>query len=589
MRISCVLTTHNRRALLERTVQALLRQDCSNDRFEIIVVVDGSTDGTAEWLKSLDRGCCEVRIHEQPHQGQVRAINTGIRAATGEVVLFLDDDLAFDRTLVRRHLEAHERAHNIVAFGPVFVAQDGRPGVASAFRRRAAERLFSTLEDGKPSASFSFLGCANTSVSRDFLVETGGLDESFPRGNDLELGWRARRSGISFVFLADAQVAETYIKSAADILRNDVPIEGRMAVRAAEMYPEMRSHSVLARIFSAGSVPRLIRKLAIDAAPLLDVPLCAAGAVVAALSPLSRAANSIAVRIFGRRMALSFFQHALEAAGSWEALEARFGVRLPVLLYHHVGSRDLRAWPRLTVSPADFERQLQFIKTLGFSPITCRKWIAWLARGETLPRNPVLLTFDDGYADLAQYAFPLLAKYGFPATVFLVTSRIGQASDWVAAEGWQPQLLLNAEQIRYWSANGIEFGSHGTSHRRIPEMSSQELDRDLAGSIDEIRSLIGAAPVAFAYPFGAVADRERRTVARHFAVALGMSAGLNTLTTDPHDMQRTLVEPGDSLLDFALRLRFGWSAWQGLRQRFQKRFVRKRATAEHRDEVHAIA
>ena len=92
IKLSVVIPTFNRQRVLERTLPSLLAQDFPPENYEIIVVVDGSTDGTAQMLREL-KPMCAFRVLDSPHRGPGAARNLGIRAAVGELVLFLDDDL----------------------------------------------------------------------------------------------------------------------------------------------------------------------------------------------------------------------------------------------------------------------------------------------------------------------------------------------------------------------------------------------------------------------------------------------------------------------------------------------------------------
>ena len=105
MEVSIIIATFNRRLLLERTLPSLLRQDFPADRYEVIVVVDGSTDGTLDFLRAVaHRG--NLRVIEQPNLGQAAAINAGLQKSLGKMLLFLDDDILCGSTLVAEHASA---------------------------------------------------------------------------------------------------------------------------------------------------------------------------------------------------------------------------------------------------------------------------------------------------------------------------------------------------------------------------------------------------------------------------------------------------------------------------------------------------
>jgi peptidoglycan/xylan/chitin deacetylase (PgdA/CDA1 family) len=100
---------------------------------------------------------------------------------------------------------------------------------------------------------------------------------------------------------------------------------------------------------------------------------------------------------------------------------------MPVLLYHQVTPARFQQGG-LNVAPGRFETHVRRLSRWGYTGITAATWAGHLDRGEPLPRKPVVITFDDGYAALADYAFPVLRRYGFAATIYIVTRRLGQAN-----------------------------------------------------------------------------------------------------------------------------------------------------------------
>ena len=117
-KLSVVIPTRNRRALLARTLPTVLAQDLPPKDYEVVVVSDGSTDGTVEFLQELSRTSpVTLRILDRPHQGIAAAENAGIDAARGLVVMILDDDTLCGSSLMRQHVAAHD-GHARVVFGP---------------------------------------------------------------------------------------------------------------------------------------------------------------------------------------------------------------------------------------------------------------------------------------------------------------------------------------------------------------------------------------------------------------------------------------------------------------------------------------
>lgn len=240
--------------------------------------------------------------------------------------------------------------------------------------------------------------------------------------------------------------------------------------------------------------------------------------------------------------------------------------RVPALLYHRVGPPLASAHPALTVSHRRFGSQLRLLARQRFTGISAAAWLAALTAGARLPPRPILLTFDDGYADLAEHAFPPLERLGWSATVFVSTSTVGGRSEWDAPVGADLP-ILSAEEIRAWAARGIEFGAHGSTHCDLAGVGPERLRREVVGGRDELTELIGRSVTAFAYPYGSYNDEVRALVASSFELAFGLDEGLNDASTDRTRLRRTMVQPGDTALDLLLRTRLGWSPLQRVRAR----------------------
>lgn len=252
-----------------------------------------------------------------------------------------------------------------------------------------------------------------------------------------------------------------------------------------------------------------------------------------------------------------------EVPGSPGGRNAR--VRLPVLMYHRVAPDAANESSEFTISPHQFERQLRWLARCGYVGIRPSDWLRCCRHTQRLPARPLLLTFDDAHAALAEYAFPMLGRYGFGAGVFVVTGCVGKTNAWDAEIGWGPYPLMTADQIRAWAAQGIEFGAHSRTHRELTTLSGTEVADEVAGSQEDLASILGASVVSFAYPYGCYNEVVRECVRSHFDMAFTAKGGVNTLRTDLHLLRRTMVLPGDGALNLAFRVRVGWSPGEAVR------------------------
>jgi peptidoglycan/xylan/chitin deacetylase (PgdA/CDA1 family) len=160
------------------------------------------------------------------------------------------------------------------------------------------------------------------------------------------------------------------------------------------------------------------------------------------------------------------------------------------------------------VSPRRLDRQLKTLRRLGLRGVSVGELCDAMTTGRV--RGLVGLSFDDGYADFADHAVPVLKRYGYNATVFVVTERMGKTNDWDTGPGWP---LLDADAVRELAADGIEIGSHTATHVRLAGLDPQTLADELGSSRERLAELLGSPPRGFAYPYGSV-DRAARDAVR---------------------------------------------------------------------------
>ena len=193
----------------------------------------------------------------------------------------------------------------------------------------------------------------------------------------------------------------------------------------------------------------------------------------------------------------------------------------------------------------------------GYVGIRPSDWLAWRREGKFRLPRPVMITFDDAYANIAENALPLLQRLGFSAAVYVVTARIGSSSAWNEAKGLTTLKLMDAEQIQHWAGEGIEFGSHGRTHVNLTTLSDSQLAEEVRRKCRRSCRFAGVRTLSFAYPFGAYNLRVRQCVQRVVDMALTTESGLSGFRTDPFMLYRTAIQPRDNMPSFACRIRFG--------------------------------
>jgi peptidoglycan/xylan/chitin deacetylase (PgdA/CDA1 family) len=174
---------------------------------------------------------------------------------------------------------------------------------------------------------------------------------------------------------------------------------------------------------------------------------------------------------------------------------------IPILMYHRVapsGTPGTRPW---RLHPDEFEQQLRLMRDRGYQTLTFDQWRIASDRHQPIPARSVMLTFDDGYADFTAYALPLLEKYGFDATMFIVTDLVGKTNRWDERFG-ETLELMDWPTIRQIQSRGIEIGSHSSNHSPLIELSPAELTRDLCRSRMSFHENLSMEVRSVCYPWG---------------------------------------------------------------------------------------
>lgn len=227
---------------------------------------------------------------------------------------------------------------------------------------------------------------------------------------------------------------------------------------------------------------------------------------------------------------------------------------LPILCYHNVAAAPASArFKLLYVSPESFDRQLWTLRRLGLRGVSTSDGLARLRDGSA--RGCVVLTFDDGYADTLTTAAPLIKRYGFSATCYVVSGAVGTYNRWDAEYLEESKPLMNRQQIAEWLAAGMEVGSHSCSHARLPGLPGDALLHEIAGSRTALSEMFGVPVQHFAYPFGAF-TAETVELVRHagYLSAVTVLPGAARASDDPLRLPRTLVNGERRLWRFLLQV-----------------------------------
>jgi peptidoglycan/xylan/chitin deacetylase (PgdA/CDA1 family) len=217
-------------------------------------------------------------------------------------------------------------------------------------------------------------------------------------------------------------------------------------------------------------------------------------------------------------------------------------------MYHQVGHFDEPRAHRASYCHVDrFRAQMAFLKIAGYRVIGIGEALEGLYGGGPLPRRSVVLSFDDGYRNFYEHAYPILRDHGYPALLFAVSGRIGATSDWL--DGSRAAALMGAPQLREIRAGGVAIGAHSVTHPRLSRLAPAAAAAEVGGSKAALEDLLGMPVETFAYPYGDYNEMVRDCVAAaSFRAAFTCSRGPANSAPHPLEIPRKAVSWGDSLL-----------------------------------------
>jgi O-antigen biosynthesis protein len=223
---------------------------------------------------------------------------------------------------------------------------------------------------------------------------------------------------------------------------------------------------------------------------------------------------------------------------------------VPVLMYHSVSDEAPKRYRRYVVRPQTFAEQMAYLDHHGFTVLRVRDYAAALHAGQGVPERTVVLTFDDGLADFASGALPVLDRLGFGATLFVVTGCVGGTSRWERrAEGRRP--MLTWAQIRELAAAGIECGAHTCTHPELDVISPRSAHDEIISSKQVLEEQLQTDVSSFAYPHGCFDAPVRALVrAAGYTSACASKNALSSTEDDPYALARVTVAPDLDLATF---------------------------------------
>ena len=235
-----------------------------------------------------------------------------------------------------------------------------------------------------------------------------------------------------------------------------------------------------------------------------------------------------------------------------------------VLMYHNIGTPPKNAALKsLYVTPDMFRFQMWYLSIAGFRVVALPEIVSFM-HGNGTGKRLVAITFDDGYHDFYEHAFPVLRRHNFPCTVFLVSDLVGTENSWDREGVNTRKKLLDWGEILEIKDHGVTFGSHTKTHPFLSRLSREEIEREVHDSKKTLEGKLDSPVDFFCYPYG---DHDQRVVTAveraGYKGAVTVQRGLVHRQDDPFIIRRSFIRLHTHPLAFLWRLHSSYEDRKG--------------------------
>jgi peptidoglycan/xylan/chitin deacetylase (PgdA/CDA1 family) len=234
--------------------------------------------------------------------------------------------------------------------------------------------------------------------------------------------------------------------------------------------------------------------------------------------------------------------------------------RTLVLMYHQVDAPLSEQEQRFCAPPAQFAAQMCWLVEAGYRPVDLDAVLGHVSGKAPLPERCFHVTFDDGFVGVLEHALPTLKSHAIPATLFALPGRSGATNDWMHTRGFPRRALMSASQLRLLADEGVEIGSHTSTHVRLPEEPARMARAQISDSKRALEDMLGRGVKHFAYPYGLFDQNVRElVVSAGYLSACSTRSGFNRPGEDPFLIRRIDIAGTDKPWQFRQKIRHGTS------------------------------
>lgn len=227
---------------------------------------------------------------------------------------------------------------------------------------------------------------------------------------------------------------------------------------------------------------------------------------------------------------------------------------VPILMYHSIAESGPGELAPFRIAPSIFEAQMRFLVQSGCYSLSLEDWTEAIRDRRRLPGHPVIITFDDGYRNFIEYAWPILEMTGLTATMFVVTDKVGQVADWDTVAG-EPLPLMQWDELRRLRDRGLQIGSHSATHASLPSLTNEQIVLEGARSRERLKQELSLDVRSIAFPYGHTDARVRQCLAGvGYTIGVATWGGISSVADDPQNLPRIEIFPDDDLDAFARKV-----------------------------------
>jgi len=251
---------------------------------------------------------------------------------------------------------------------------------------------------------------------------------------------------------------------------------------------------------------------------------------------------------------------------------------IKVLMYHRVvdSVEEHMSQSDLCIHTEALRQHLALLERWGFTAITFEDFRLFQKGEMNLPKKPVIITFDDGYVDTYELAFPLLQEFGMKAVIFVLGDRQITTNTWDKLPAVHGERLMNDEQVIELHTEGFEIGSHTMTHAKLPLLPHDQAWDEISRSRMRLEILLNAPVQTFAFPYGFVSEDVKKMLQdAGYTIGCATHSGPAAFGTDLFEIRRILMPPNTDIVGLALRLLAPYEYYAWMRSQMKKMLLGK--------------